>query len=75
MKLWFFRTPGDDDRHYLSHRKPPKNQIVRQSKRYSTVPGFYYMGAGQKLRGLPKLDPGECIPVKLVAEGKGGERA
>ena len=67
MKLWFFRTP--DGRYAINDEKPDQMflQFVDSGKPY--VLGV--LSFSRKPRGLPALEPGDCIPVELVPAGKG----
>lgn len=65
MTLWFFRTPGGD--YGLAQKRPRQAAGLLDA-------GALPVGVivfNRRPRGFPPLDPGECIPVKLVAEGKG----
>lgn len=62
MKLWFFRTPKGEYR--LSADKPSRLEMNGTSELVSS-PWQMRLG-NRKLRGLPTLKLGACIPVELV---------
>lgn len=67
MTLWFFRTR--ENAYGLSKDRPSKEVMADIDLGWQSDPSTF-IGMWEKPRGFPLLDPGECIPVKLVAEGK-----